>query len=195
MSDFKVDLDAVEAAAARGQALDFPRTAVSDAIDPVVRVFSSVANWIWVVLVLLIVVNVVLRYVIDTNYVALEEAQWHLFAVGFMVGLASAVQADGHVRVDVLAERLSHRTRAWIEFLGLLLILLPLCGIMLWWGWPFVERAWRINEVSAAPGGLPHRWAIKSVILVAFALLALAAISRLSRVSAYLFGRSHPRRD
>jgi TRAP-type mannitol/chloroaromatic compound transport system permease small subunit len=193
MSDYNVDLDAVDAAAARGHALDFPRTAISDAIDAFVGGFHYLINWIWVVLVLLIVFNVVLRYVIGTNYIALEEAQWHLFAIGFMIGLAYAVKADGHVRVDVVAERLSHRARAWIELLGILLFLLPLCGIMLWWGWPFVERAWRIDEVSAAPGGLPARWAIKSVILLAFSLLALAAISRLMRVSAYLFGRPAPR--
>jgi TRAP-type mannitol/chloroaromatic compound transport system permease small subunit len=198
MSDLKdigvdVDLEAVEAAAARGHALDFPRTAISDAIDALVGALHYVINWIWVLLVLLIVTNVVLRYVLRTNFIAMEELQWHLFAVGFMIGLAYAIKADGHVRVDVLADRFRRRTRAWIEMLGILLFILPLCGIMLYWGWPFVLRSWTINEVSAAPGGLPYRWVIKSVILVAFALIGLAAISRLTRVSAFLFGRPAPR--
>jgi TRAP-type mannitol/chloroaromatic compound transport system permease small subunit len=197
MTDYKVDvdLDAVEAAAVRGHALDFPRTAVSDLIDAVVGAFHLIINWIWVLLVLLIVFNVVLRYVVGTNYIALEELQWHLFAIGFMIGLAYAVKADGHVRVDVLADRMSPRARAWIEMLGLAVFVLPLCGIMLYWGWPFVTRAWTINEVSAAPGGLPHRWAIKSVILLAFSLLGLAALSRLTRVTAFLFGFPAPRRS
>lgn len=184
----KLDLEAVEAAAARGHALDFPRTAISDTLDTIVGAFHFIINWIWVVLILLIVVNVALRYFIGTNYIALEELQWHLFAVGWMIGLAYAVKLDGHVRVDVIAERLRPRTRAWIELLGLLIFVLPLCYIMLTNGWPFVERAWSIDEVSAAPGGLTNRWAIKSVILLAFGLLGLAALSRLLRVSALLFG-------
>lgn len=190
MQEIKVDidLDAVDAAAARGHALDFPCTAPSDAIDRFVVALASVVNWIWVVLILLIVLNVTLRYVIGTNYIAMEELQWHLYAVGFMIGLGFALDQDGHVRVDVVAERLSKRTRAWIELLGLTLLVLPLVAIILYNAWPFVTRAFSLGEVSAAPGGLTHRWIIKSVILVAFCYLGLAAISRLCRVSAYLFG-------
>ncbi|MFN3616216.1 MAG: TRAP transporter small permease subunit [Rubrimonas sp.] len=184
-----IDLDAVEAASARGHALDFPRTRLTDAIDAFVGAFHVVANWVWAVLILLIVLNVALRYAIGTNFIALEELQWHLYALGFMIGLAYAVRADAHVRVDVIAERFSLTTRAVIEALGIAFFILPLCWIMLTYGLPFVERAWTINEVSAAPGGLPHRWAIKSVILVAFALLGLAALSRLIRVLAWLAGR------
>lgn len=187
-----IDLDAVEAASARGHALDFPRTRISDRIDGFVGIFHVVINWIWVVLVLLIVVNVLLRYYFGTNLIWLEEMQWHLYSVGWMIGLAYALQLDGHVRVDVVAENFPPRPRAWIELLGLLLLVLPLCAIILYWAWPFVTRAYQINEISAAPGGLHYRWAIKAVILVAFALVALAALSRLLRVSAFLFGRPTP---
>jgi TRAP-type mannitol/chloroaromatic compound transport system permease small subunit len=192
-SEAQLDLEAVEAASARGHALDFPRTAISDVLDAIVGAFHLVINWIWVVLIVLIVVNVLLRYVLGTNFIALEEMQWHLFAVGWLIGLAYAMKLDGHVRVDVLADRLRPRTRAWIELIGLVLFVLPLCYIMIRDGWPFVERAWRINEVSAAPGGLTHRWVIKSVIILAFSLLALAAVSRILRVTASLFGRPAPR--
>jgi TRAP-type mannitol/chloroaromatic compound transport system permease small subunit len=192
-SEAQLDLEAIEAASARGHALDFPRTAISDVLDAIVGAFHLVINWIWVVLIVLIVVNVLLRYVLGTNFIALEELQWHLFAVGWLIGLAYAMKLDGHVRVDVLADRLRPRTRAWIELIGLVLFVLPLCYVMIRDGWPFVERAWRINEVSAAPGGLPHRWVIKSVIILAFSLLALAAVSRILRVTASLFGRPAPR--
>jgi TRAP-type mannitol/chloroaromatic compound transport system permease small subunit len=192
--EIDLDLEAVEAAAARGHALDFPRTAISDVIDSLVAAFHVIINWIWVLLIVLIVVNVTLRYMIGTNYIAMEELQWHLFAIGWMIGLAYAVKLDGHVRVDVLADRLRPRTRAWIELIGILIFVLPLCYIMLTNGWPFVQRAWTINEISAAPGGLTNRWAIKAVILLAFALLGLAALSRLLRVSAFLFGFPAPRR-
>ncbi len=194
MSPLKVDLDlnAVESAAARGHALDFPETALSRAIDRVIYAFAGVFNWIWVVLVILIVINVTLRYVLGTNLIAMEELQWHLYAVGFMMGLGYAVDADGHVRVDVIAEKFRPKVRAWIELVGLVFIVLPLVYIIVTYAWPFVTRAYEINEVSAAPGGLTHRWIIKSVIIVAFLYLGLAALSRLLRVTAQLFGFPRP---
>jgi TRAP-type mannitol/chloroaromatic compound transport system permease small subunit len=193
MPDYEIDLDAIEAASVRGHALDFPRTAVSDAIDRVIRAIAAVFNWIWLVLILLIVANVALRYLAGTNFIALEELQWHLYAIGFLLGLGYAVDLDGHVRVDVLAEKFRPRTRAWIEFLGLLLFVAPLVAIIVMNAIPFVTRAYMIGEVSAAPGGLPYRWLIKSVIIVAFAYLGLAALSRFLRVTSYLFGAPPPR--
>ena len=195
MSEVKVsiDLEAVEAKSARGHALDFPTTALSRAVDAVLGAIAGVVDWIWVVLVGLIVVNVTLRYALGTNFIAMEELQWHLYAIGFLVGIAYALTVDGHVRVDVLADNFRPRTRAWIEGLGLALFVLPLCWVLLDYAWPFVLRAWTINEISAAPGGLTNRWAIKAVILLAIGLLAAAALSRLSRVVAALrsadFGR------
>jgi TRAP-type mannitol/chloroaromatic compound transport system permease small subunit len=188
-----IDLDAVEAAAARGHALEFPGNAISNAIDRVITAVERVFNWIWLLLIVLIVVNVALRYLIGTNYIAMEELQWHLYAIGFMFGLGYAVDLDGHVRVDVIAERWSPRTRAWIELFGLLLLLAPFIWIVISSAIPFVTRAYALNEVSAAPGGLPYRWAIKAVIILAFVYLALAALSRFLRVTSYLFGVPAPR--
>jgi TRAP-type mannitol/chloroaromatic compound transport system permease small subunit len=192
MDEIKLDVEAVEAAGARGHALDFPQTRVSAAVDRFIAGVAAVFNWIWVLLIVLIVVNVALRYIVGTNFIAMEEMQWHLYAIGFMLGIGYALQQDGHVRVDVLAERFSPRRRAWIELLGLVLIVLPLVAIILYQGWPFVTRAYELNEVSAAPGGLTHRWAIKSVILLAFVYLGLAAFSRVLRVSSFLFGKPRP---
>jgi TRAP-type mannitol/chloroaromatic compound transport system permease small subunit len=193
MPDFTIDVGAVETAAARGHALDFPHTRLSDGIDRFIVGLAAIFNWIWVVLIALIVVNVAMRYLFGTNIIAMEEAQWHLYAVGFMLGIGFTLQQDGHVRVDVIAERFQRRRRAWIELLGLCLIVLPLCVIIIWQSWPFVLRAYELNEVSAAPGGLANRWAIKSVIILAFAYLGLAAFSRLLRVTSFLFGRPPPK--
>jgi TRAP-type mannitol/chloroaromatic compound transport system permease small subunit len=188
-----IDLDAVEAAAARGHALAFPGNAISLVIDRVVVGAAAVFNWIWLLLILLIVINVALRYVLGTNYIALEELQWHLYAIGFLLGLGYAVDLDGHVRVDVIAEHWSPRTRAWIEFAGLLFFVAPFIWIVISNAVPFVQRAFALNEVSAAPGGLPYRWAIKAVFILAVAYLALAVLSRFRRVTTYLFGVPVPR--
>lgn len=193
--EIELDVEKVEEAGARGHALVLPRTGPSDALEAVVGAVGKACSWIWVVLIVLIVVNVALRYVIGTNYIAMEELQWHLYAVGFLMALSFAMLADGHVRVDVLAERLSLRKRAWIELFGILLLLLPFVYVVIDWAIPFVERAWRIGEVSAAPGGLPYRWFIKSFIIVGFAFVGIAALGRLCRVTALLFGWPRPKHD
>lgn len=195
MPDFKVDLDAVEAASARGHALAFPQTTISKAIDAFVTGLAAVFNWIWLILIVLIVVNVLLRYLIGANYIAMEEMQWHLYAVGFLLGLGYAVDLDAHVRVDVLAEHWTPRRRAWIELIGLLVFVIPFVWIVVATAIPFVSRSFALNEVSAAPGGLPYRWVIKAFIIIAFGYLGLAVLSRFLRVCAYLFGVPAPRPD
>jgi TRAP-type mannitol/chloroaromatic compound transport system permease small subunit len=189
----KLDLETIEAKSARGAALDLPRTAFSDAIDAAIDAIGRIVNWIWIVLVLIIVVNVVGRYLLSVNYIWVEEVQWHMYAVGFMLGIGYAIRHDAHVRVDVVAMTLRPRTRAWLELLGILLLILPVVVVILIQAFPFVLTAWERGEQSSAPGGLTNRWAIKAVILLAFLYMGAAALSRLSRVTAYLFGHPQPR--
>ncbi len=183
-----LDLERVEAASARGAALQFPRTWLSDIIEAVIDFFGFLVNWIWIVLVLVIVLNVVGRYAFGVNYVWVEEMQWHMYAVGFMLGIGYALRHDAHVRVDVVAMNLRNRTRAWIELFGLLLLVAPVVYLIVSYAIPFTETSFRRGERSSAPGGLANRWAIKGVIVVAFVYLGLAAFARVVRICSYLFG-------
>ena len=182
-----LDLEKVEDAGARSHGLDFPRTFVSDIIETILEAFSYLLNTIWIVLVLIIVVNVTMRYALGVNYIWIEEVQWHLYAVGFMFGIGYALMHDSHVRVDVLAATFRQRTRAWIEAFAIAVIILPMCWIIISYGIPFVEASYNRNERSSAPGGLANRWMIKGVIVLAFAYIALAAFARFLRVTSYLF--------
>lgn len=194
MADINIDVHKVDEAVTHGStAVQYPRTLPSDVLEAIVSFFGKIFSWIWVPLMLLVVGNVVLRYVMGTNIIALEELQWHLYAVGFMIGLSFCFLRDGHVRVDVFAEHFQPRTRAAIEVLGILLFFLPFCYFILSYAWPFVERSYQIGEVSAAPGGLPMRWLIKSVIIYAFVLLAMAGLARLLRAVSLLTGFPRPR--
>lgn len=193
--DIELDVEKVDEAGARSHALTFPRTAVSDILEKIVELVGKLCSWLWVILIVLIVTNVVMRYALRTNFIAMEEMQWHLYAVGFLMALSFAMLYDGHVRVDVVAERLELRTRAWIELFGILLLILPFVYVVVTYAIPFVERSWRVNEISAAPGGLPHRWFIKSFIITGFAFIAIAAVARLLRVTAFLFGWPQPKND
>lgn len=170
-----------------------PRTAPSDLLEAIVLNVNYVAAFLWVLLVLVIVFAVTLRYVFGRGSIMLEEIQWHIYGVGFVLALSYALVVDRHVRIDVLAERLPLRGRAWIEFVGLVVFLIPFCVAVILEAIPFVLRSWQLNEVSAAPDGLPYRWIPKSFIIWGFSLLLLAAIARLLRVTALLFGRPAPR--
>ena len=168
--------------------MNLPQTRVSRLIDPLLITLGQWASWLWLLLLVIICINVVLRYAFGIGRIEFEEIQWHVYAAGFLLGLAYSYQADAHIRVDVLHERLSPRLQAWIELYGILLLLLPFVALVVLYAVPFIAHSFAQGEVSSAPGGLAYRWAIKSMLFVGFALLGLAALSRLVRVGAFLFG-------
>jgi TRAP-type mannitol/chloroaromatic compound transport system permease small subunit len=182
-------------AALGGGPFVLPRNRFSNAVDSVIVRAGDAASWLWPLLVAVVVLQVVLRYGFGRGSIMFEEIQWHIYAVGFMIGLSYCADVDRHVRVDVLAERWSPRTRAWIELVGLAAFLLPFVLVIVVEGIPYAKAAWDFNEVSAAPGGLPYRWVLKAFISIAAALLALSAISRLSRCLTLLFGVPRPLAD
>lgn len=169
-------------------------TPITRSIDRFVMSVSEVFNWIWVALLLVIIGNVVLRYVFRQGMIELEELQWHLFAIGWLIGLSSTFIVDGHVRVDVLHDRLKYRTKLWLELIGLLFFFLPFITFALIYTIPFVELSWLSNERSTSANGLPARWIVKGFLLFSLVLLNLAAISRLIKVIAS-FRHGSPRNN
>jgi TRAP-type mannitol/chloroaromatic compound transport system permease small subunit len=167
-----------------------PHTALSRRIEPLIAQIGRFTGWLWMVLLAVIVGNVTLRYVVGEGYVQLEELQWHIYATGFLLGLAYALQTDSHIRVDVLHERWPARTQAWVELYGILLLLLPFIALVLVYGVPFAWSSYVMNEISQAPGGLPMRWIVKAMLPLGFALLLLATLARLSRIWVFLFLRA-----
>jgi len=177
------------APAAGPSGIALPVTSFSRAVDRFIDWVGEVASALWLVLVLVIVVQVIARYAFGTGSIAMEELQWHLYAIGFMLGLSFTEMRERNVRIDVLAERFSQRTRLWIEVSGLLLLFLPFTIFVMWSAVPFFWSSYQLNETSAAAGGLPYRWFLKSFIVTAFALLVLVGLSRLTRVWAALSAR------
>jgi TRAP-type mannitol/chloroaromatic compound transport system permease small subunit len=166
-----------------------PHTAFSRRVDPWLVAVGRWISWLWLALLVIIVLNVVLRYVFGEGRVEFEELQWHLYSAGFLLGMAYAYEGDAHIRVDVLHERFSPRLKAWVELYGILLLLLPFIALVLVFSVPFVASSYRLGEVSQAPGGLPYRWLIKAMLPLGFSLLLVATLSRLTRVWVMLFGR------
>jgi len=157
-------------------------------MKPVISIIESIIEWVgrtasWLVLalVLLICYDVAMRYLFQQGSVALQELEWHLFALIFLLGSAYTLKYDEHVRVDILYQSrfLSDKHRALINIFGTLFLLMPFCVLILITAWPFVENAFYYNEGSPDPGGLPYRFILKGSLLLAFGLLLLQGLAGL----------------
>ncbi len=167
--------------------------AISRKLDAFVVRVGKVAAWSNCLLVVAIILNVVLRYVFGKGQVWLEEMQWHLYALAVMIGLSYSHAVNSPIRVDILHQRFSRRTKAFWEIVGMMLFLLPWIVVLFWMGIDFWTESWRVNEGSDSPLGLPWRWLIKAVIPISFALLGMATISRFISSLATLLGRTEAR--
>jgi TRAP-type mannitol/chloroaromatic compound transport system permease small subunit len=132
-------------------------------------------------LVIVVCYDVFTRYLLKNSLVAVQELQWHLFALIFLIGAAYSLKHDKHVRVDVFYSRFSPRAQAWVNLVGSLLFLLPFCIIVIYSSQTFVANAFRIGEISPDPGGLPARWILKATIPAGFVLLLLQGLALASR--------------
>ena len=175
--------------------VELPDTGISRALDSALILLGKAASWLWLVVVGIIIYAVVGRYAFGQGSVTLEEWQWHVAGAAWLVGLSYTLATDDHVRVDVLHERFSLRTKAWIELFGILLLLLPFLGFAFWEAIPYFYSSYLQDETSQAPAGLPNRWILKGVLAIGFLLLIVATLSRLTRVTALLFGWPAPRRN
>jgi len=171
---------------------ELPTTRLSGALDGLLDRIGFLFSWLWLAIVAVILYAVIGRYAFGQGSVMLEEVEWHLAGAVWLIGLSYTVVHDAHVRVDVLHERFSLRTQAWIELLGLLVLMLPFLVIAVDEAWPYFLSSYLQNEESQAPAGLPARWALKFFLPLAFGLLIVAAVSRLSRCTALLFGVPRP---
>ena len=118
----------------------------------------------------------------------LQEAEWHLHAILFLLCLGFAYIRDRHIRIELVRDRFAPRVKAWIELVGCLLFLLPYCYLVMRFGIDFAVRSYETGEVSAALTGLPYRWVIKSFLIVGFSVLAAAGLSVALRNIVILFG-------
>ena len=153
----------------------------AEQVDALSIAAGRAAAWLYPLLVVVLIVNVVLRYGFSRGFIELEELQWHLFAAAFLLGFPYTYAVDEHVRVDLLRARFSPRHRAWVELAGSLLLLLPFASLLSYHAFWFFWRSWTLAERSSMPSGLPARWLIKGVLFVAMLLLALQALSCAAR--------------
>lgn len=166
-----------------------PLLAFACLIDSLNAWLGRICAWLPVFLVIGTALVVVLRYGFGIGATGLQELVMYGHALVFMGAAAWALQQGAHVRVDILYQRFSARTKEVVNMFGTLVLLLPTCGFLLWLSWGYVGAAWATLEGSPEAGGLPFVYLQKSIILVLVISLLLQAISILIKGVYRLAGR------
>lgn len=161
---------------------------LSRSIDKLTEFIGKLSMWLILATTIISTGNAIVRKVFGTSSNAWLEIQWYLFAAVFMLGGGYAFLRNAHVRIDFISSKLSPRTRNWIDVMGILIFLFPLCFLMAIMGWPLFERAWTSGEMSSNAGGL-IRWPVYALIPLGFALLFAQGISELIKRFNFLLGQ------
>lgn len=151
--------------------------------DRISSVTGKASAWLTLLMVVVTFVVVVMRYVFDAGLIWLQESVIWMHAVVFMMGAAYTLQHEDHVRVDVFYRTMSARKRAWVDLLGVIVFLLPLCAFLAWKSIDFVAASWSLREASRESGGLPYPLIplLKTVLLFMPAAVALQGGAMLLR--------------
>ena len=148
------------------------------------KIINTINEWIgrsvaWLTLsmIILTTIIVILRYVFNTGSIALQESVNYMHASVFLLGIAYTLKHDGHVRVDIFYQKFSKKTKAWIDLLGTLILLMPSSMFIIWVSFNYVEKSWSIFEGSRETGGLDGVFLIKTLIIIMPILLIMQGIS------------------
>ena len=160
---------------------------ISRLIDALSDLIGRSLIWLILAAVLISAGNAIVRKLFNIGSNAFLEIQWYLFAAVFMLGAGYAFLKNAHVRIDFVSNRFSPRLRNWIDILGILVFLVPLCLLLIKMSWPLFENAWTSGEMSQNAGGL-IRWPAYLMIPVGMALLLAQAASELIKRIAFLRG-------
>ncbi|WP_088348728.1 MULTISPECIES: TRAP transporter small permease subunit [Rhodomicrobium] len=160
---------------------------LATAIDRVSKFGGVIASSLVLIACLISAGNAFSRYAIHANSNAWLEVQWYMFAGMVLLGAAETLRRNEHVRVDLVYGSVSHRAREWIDLLGGVVFLMPMCLIMIYFTWPVFLDSWNQSEMSSNAGGL-IRWPVKLMLPVGFALLALQGLAEIIKRGAALRG-------
>ena len=152
-------------------------------LDRLSTLLGKGAAWLTLFMVLVTFLVVVMRYVFDAGFIWLQESVVWMHAAVFMLGASYTLQQEGHVRVDIFYREMSLKRRAWVDLIGVIVFLLPLCIFLAFKSLDFVAMSWRLQEASRESGGLPYPLfpLLKSVLVVMPITLGLQGASLLMR--------------
>lgn len=167
---------------------------VARRIDAFQERFGRAVSWLMLLMVLVVFGDVISRYALNRTYVFVQEFEWYLFSLVYLLAAGYTLLHDEHVRVDIVYSRLSPRRKARLDFVLFLVFFFPSCLLVIVTTWPFFLNSFRVLEGSPDPGGIPARWALKGVIIVAFAILMLQGVSEVIKRFYVAAGWEEPER-
>lgn len=158
--------------------------AYSRVVDWFSTQLAVVANWLVLLAAVVSAGNAASRYLFSESSNGWLEIQWYMFAGMVLLGAPYTLKMNEHVRVDLVYGMASERTQIWIDIVGGVLFLLPICVILTYFTWPWFVESWKIDEMSSNAGGL-IRWPVKLLLPIGFCLMALQGVSEIiKRVAA-----------
>ncbi len=141
--------------------------------DKAMDVLGNILIIVLLLMIFNVFYDVVMRYAFHDSSVAMEEMEWHLFAIVILFGTSYSLKENAHVRVDFLYDKFSTKTKALINIIGTLIFLIPFTLLIIYGSYEFVMDSYVVNEISSDPGGLKYRWVIKAMIPLSFIVLLL----------------------
>ena len=147
-------------------------------IDRMNDVIGRSISWLTLLMVIITFLVVVLRYVFSSGWIAMQESIIYMHSIVFMLGVAFTLKQNGHVRVDIFYERMGPRSRAWVDLLGAIFLLIPFCLFIILISWNYVSLSWSLLEGSRDAGGLPAVFLLKTTIPVMAMLLILQGVAQ-----------------
>jgi TRAP-type mannitol/chloroaromatic compound transport system permease small subunit len=165
-----------------------PLLRISALIDALNERVGKAVYWLVLVAVIVSAGNAIIRKLFNMSSNAFLEAQWYLFAAVFLLCSGYTLLRNEHVRIDVIAGRLSPRAQAWIDVFGTVFFLLPMALLFIYLSWPVFIRTYVHNEISTNAGGL-WIWPARMLVPVGFTLLGLQGLSELLKRIAFLAGK------
>lgn len=145
--------------------------------DKIIDFVGFISAILLMLMILNVAYDVAMRYIFHGSSIAMQEFEWHLFAVMMLFGVGYALRYNAHVRVDFLYDKFSAKTQAWVNIFGVIFFLLPLALLVMYGSIGFVMDSYSSCEISADPGGLPYRWIIKAMIPLSFLFLIFCAFN------------------
>lgn len=171
-----------------------PLLTLAHLIDRLNQRIGRAVSWLILATVLISAGNAIMRKAFQMSSNAFLEIQWTLFAAVFLLAAGYTLLKNEHVRIDIISSRLGPRAQAWIDLIGGLLFLLPLCVLVLYHAWPFFLTSFASQEWSNNPGGL-MLWPAKLMIPAVFTLLLLQALAEIVKRIAFLTGHASLERE
>lgn len=146
-------------------------------IDSFNDTVGKTVAWAALLMVLIQFIVVVMRYVFGLGSIMMQESVIYLHAILFMMGAGYTLLHGGHVRVDIFYREATERTKAWVDLVGVVVFLVPVCVLIWWFSFPYVQSSWKVFEGSKETSGIQAVFLLKTIILVFAALVAVQGVS------------------